>query len=111
MNQLQISDVGVTFVLTFKEQDPAQPDNPDALIVVDISSGTSMTVEFRKPDGSTISRTGTLYTTGTDGKLKYTTIAGDIDISGTWELQGKATIGGWNGRSNKVSFVVKKNVS
>jgi hypothetical protein len=108
MNNLQVNDVGTTFILTIKERDP---DNPDSLIVVNIAAAASMAVKFKKPDGTVISRTGTLYGSGTDGKMKYTTVSGDIDQAGRWSIQAAATIGGWIGRSDIHQFVVRQNVS
>ncbi len=108
MNTLQLNDVGTTFVLTVKEQDP---DDPCTLVAVDISAATGMAVKFEKPDGTAISRTGTLNTDGLDGKMKYTTIAGDIDQAGRWKVQAAAVIGGWNGRSEVVAFQVRTNIT
>lgn len=70
-----------------------------------------MTLEFARPDGTTFSRTAVLDSTGTDGKLKYVTVTGDINQAGRWQCQAAATIGGWVGRSDVHSFVVRENVS
>ncbi len=107
MNKLQLNDVGTKFVLTIHEESTA---DPCTLVAVDISSATAMTLEFAKPDGTTFSRTAVLDSTGTDGKLKYVTIAGDINAAGKWRVQAAATIGGWVGRSDVHSFLVAANV-
>lgn len=106
MNSLQVGDVGTVFLLTIKEQDPA---DPDALIVVDIAAATGMMLHFKKPDGAIISRTGTLYSSGADGKMKYVTVSGDIDQAGRWSVQAAAAIGQWIGRSDIHQFVVRSN--
>ena len=42
---------------------------------------------FWKPGGTTIERTAVFVTTGLDGKLKYVTVAADLDIAGLWKWQ------------------------
>lgn len=108
MNTLQVGDVGTTFILTIKEQDPA---DHDASIVVNIATATSMAIHFKKPDGTVISRTGVLNGSGADGKMKYTTVSGDLNQAGRWSIQAAATIGGWIGRSDVHQFVVRGNVT
>lgn len=53
----------------------------------DISDATTMGLDFKKPDGSTISRTPTFKTDGTDGVLTYTFTTGELDIVGEWKYQ------------------------
>lgn len=45
---------------------------------VDISAATTKLVILLRPDGSFKSAAGVFVTNGTDGKLQYTTIAGDL---------------------------------
>lgn len=53
----------------------------------DISSATALGIDFKKPDGSAISRTPAFKTDGTDGVITYTFQAGDIDVAGKWSYQ------------------------
>ena len=108
MNKLQLNDIGTTFVLTIVEGSTA---DPCVLVPVNISSATAMTLEFGKPDGTTISRAAVLDSDGTDGKLKYVTVAGDIYQVGRWQVQAAATLGGWIGRSDIHQFLVAANVA
>ncbi|NLB81929.1 MAG: hypothetical protein GX800_10065, partial [Clostridiaceae bacterium] len=48
---------------------------------------------------------------GTDGKLKYTTIAGDIDTVGRWQVQAYVEIGAAKYYSTKCTFVVQSNLA
>lgn len=63
----------------------------DCGTVVDISTASTVAIYIKKPDGTILSRSGTLDTDGTDGKMYYTTQAGDIDVAGLYKIQGKVT--------------------
>lgn len=77
-------DVGTILELTIKDQDNA---------IVNISGATILKIKLRKPSGSLLDKTAVLSTNGTDGKLRYTTIAGDLDQSGEWRMQAYIEIG------------------
>ena len=64
---------------------------------VSLAGASALSIEAAKPDGTTVSWTATA--TGTS--VRYTTQAGDLDVSGAWVLQAKATIGSgtWRGES------------
>ena len=55
--------------------------------VLDLSATTTKQIIFRKPDGTILTKTATFTTDGTDGKIQYTTVNGDIDIAGDWKIQ------------------------
>ena len=61
----------------------------DCGTVVDISTATTLAIYTRKPDGTILSRIGTLETDGVDGKMSYITEAGDFDVAGSYKIQGK----------------------
>ena len=61
----------------------------DCGTVVDISTATTLAIYIRKPDGTMLSRIGTLETDGVDGKMSYITEAGDFDVAGSYKIQGK----------------------
>jgi hypothetical protein len=73
---------------------------------LDLSSCTVMTLRFRKPNGEVFARAAEFVTDGTDGKLEYTTAAGDLDQSGAWRLQVHllSPAGEWN--SDAQAFTV-----
>jgi hypothetical protein len=59
--------------------------------VVDISTATALSIFIRKPDGTVLSRTGTLETDGVDGQMHYITVAGDLDVAGSYKIQGRVS--------------------
>lgn len=53
---------------------------------VDISAYTTCQFVFRKPDGTTVTKTATFDDDGTDGVLNYTVESGLIDVPGRWRV-------------------------
>lgn len=80
--EIHIGDVGTRFIFTIVDCDGT---------VVDVSAVSNVTINFKKPDETLLSVVGTLLTDGTDGKVYYDTIAGDINQAGYWKVQGKVT--------------------
>lgn len=72
-------DIGTELVVVVVDEDGA---------VVDISAATTTQILLRKPDGTVVTQTAVLDTTGTDGKMKYTTVLDDLDTNGIWHIQG-----------------------
>ena len=64
-NEIHVGDIGTVFEVTVK-------DGED---VVDVSSATTRQLIFKSKDGAVLTKTAVLVTDGTDGKIKYTTIA------------------------------------
>src|SRR5258706_9166331 len=82
--KVHVGDVGTVFEATIKDQDGA---------IVDVSTAAVRQMRFKKPDGTLLTKTAVLVNTGTDGKVKYTAIAGDIDQAGEWFTDGYDEIG------------------
>jgi len=72
-------DVGTIFRLTIKDTAGA---------AIDVSTASVKYIYFQDPSGVKTQKTAAFYTDGTDGKIQYTTVAGDIDEVGTWMVQG-----------------------
>lgn len=67
----------------------------------DVSTATTATIFYRKPDGTTASWAGT----PTGNYIQYTTATtDDLDVAGKWELQAHFTIDGWTGYSDTTAF-------
>lgn len=49
-------------------------------------------ISFQRPDGSSFQKAASFVSDGTDGKIKYTTIAADLNMQGAWTLQGVVII-------------------
>jgi hypothetical protein len=93
---IHVNDVGTQFIVTIE----------DCNGPIDISAYTPLQLTFAKPDGTTSSKTATFYTDGTDGKIQYITLAGDIDMAGEWKIQG--LVSGFH--SSIGSFTVQRNL-
>lgn len=90
-------DYGTTFEVTLT----------DGCSAIDVSAATTITFRYKKPDNSTEDKTGSLVNTGTDGKVKYVTVSGDIDAAGSWQLQVIVTDGAtYSYRSSILNFEV-----
>ena len=98
-----VGDVGTIFKTTIKDCDTGT--------AIDLSIATAGTTVkqliFKKPDGTTVTQTASFYSDGSDGIITYTTVAADIDISGTWSIQGHVEGTGFVNSSSIEEFVVK----
>lgn len=70
---------------------------------LDISSGTSFAILYKKPSGEKGRWTGTL--SGTT-EIQYTLSAGDLDEGGKWQVQAYAIVGGKAAYGEKATLVV-----
>ena len=97
---VRVGDIGTVFQVTLK----------DCGTVVNISGASTLEMIFVKPDGTKLTKTASLVTDGTDGKLKYTTISGDIDTAGVWVRQCHVVIAAGEFYSSIDSFTVMANL-
>jgi len=67
---------------------------------------------LRDPNGVKASHAASFLTDGTDGKIHYVTVAGDLDVPGPWRLQGKVADAGPSKTlySEVGSFTVRENL-
>lgn len=72
-------DVGTIFRLTITDT---------AGTAIDVSTATTKYIYFQDPSGVRMQKTAAFDTDGTDGKIQYTSVSGDIDSVGTWQIQG-----------------------
>ena len=100
---IHVGDVGTIIRLTITEDDDTT--------AVDVSAATTKKFYFMKPDGTKVNKTAEFNTDGTDGKLKYTAIAGDIDTAGRWQVQAYVEIGAAKYYSTKTTFSVHSNLA
>jgi hypothetical protein len=65
---------------------------------------------FSKPDGAVVEKTAVFSTDGSDGKIRYITVDGDLDAIGKWKIQARVVMptGSWS--SNLSSFKVYGNL-
>ena len=77
VDEIHLNDIGTVFTVTLK----------DGTSIVDISTATTKIIIFGKPDGTSVSQTGTFTSDGIDGKVYYTTVANDLNQCGWWKIQ------------------------
>ena len=99
-SQIHVDDIGTTLVGTVLDDGSA----------VDISSASSIRMIIKKPDQTSSTKTASFNTDGTDGKMKYVTVSGDIDQVGNYKLQGKVVIGSATYYSSVSTFKVYCNI-
>ena len=98
-------DVGTSFEVTVT--DDAKPE-----VAIDLSTSTVLEFVFEKEDGTTVVRTPVYVTDGTDGKLRYVTVVGDLDQVGSWKLQVHYVLAsGVDRRADVSTFRVKENLA
>jgi hypothetical protein len=73
------ADIGTIFRLTIVDT---------SAVAIDVSTATVKYIYFRKPDGTLVKQTAAFYTDGSDGIIQYTSVSGDIDKIGDWQVQG-----------------------
>lgn len=103
MADIRVGDVGTVLVVVIVDE---------AGVAVDVSAATVKTIFLKKPGtgGTVLTKAASLDTTGIDGKIKWTTIAGDLSVPGVWTIQGRVTVGGATWSSDESEFLVKSNL-
>lgn len=105
-SDVQVGSIGLVIELTVKEKNEAT----GLYDIVDISSATVKNFYIKKPDKTIVIKTADFVTDGSDGKLKYVTIANDLDMRGLWYIQAYINSPGFNGRSTIIELFVNDNV-
>ncbi len=92
------NDLGVDILLLVTDQQC----KPTSLLATTVRE-----FEFTKPDGSVVTKTASFVTDGSDGRLRYATESGFLDVVGTWKIRAKLTEPGKLYRTEQVAFAVK----
>jgi hypothetical protein len=100
-NEIHYGDIGTVFERTIV----------DGTTPVDVSSASVKQLLFSKPSGMLLTKAAVFTTDGTDGKVRYTTIAGDLDTLGWWHLQVHIEMPGGKWSSDIDAFEVHGNVA
>lgn len=77
MNEFRVGDEGSILRVTVREDG----------VAVDISSATTKKINLLNPDGIKTPKTADFTTDGSDGKIEYIVIAGDLNRSGIWRIE------------------------
>lgn len=105
-SDIQVGVVGLLIELTVMETN----ELTGVESAVDISDATVKRIFIRKPNKVILQKDAEFSTTGADGKIKYSTIATDLDIRGSYSIQAYVETPTYNGFSTIVSFYVNKNL-
>ncbi len=101
MGEIHLNDIGTTFEVTIKDDGQ----------VVDISAVTLKQILFKRPNGFLLTKTANFVTDGTDGRMDYISVDGDLGQIGNWSIQAKITLGGGTWNSEIKPFEVFKNLT
>lgn len=100
-DHIQVGNIGTVIRLTVKEDG----------VAVDVSSASSTKqIILGKPDGTSLTKNASFTTDGSDGKVEYTTIDGDLSLPGWWTAQAYVVMTGFTGHSEVVKFFVHPNI-
>lgn len=99
-DEIHVGDIGTVLRATVKDGSNA----------VDISGATTKQIILRRPDGTTLEKNADFTSDGTDGRMEYSTVSGDLNQAGSWMLQGYVVlpVGSW--KSDTKIFRVYENL-
>jgi len=100
--EIHVGDIGTVIGMTIYDEQGA---------IVDVSSASVKYIIFYKHDGTTVNKSAEFTTDGTDGKIQYTTIAGDLNVGGIWKKQGYVVLSAGTWYTNKINFTVHNNLT
>ena len=100
-NEIHKSDVGTIFRATIQ----------DSTFTVDVSAAGTKQLKFRKPSGTVVTQTAAFTTDGTDGRIQYTTVSGDLDSTGQWSWQAYVALAAGTWHSSVSYFDVHPNLA
>jgi len=98
---IQEETIGAPIVATVR--------NPDGS-TRNIADATSHDLIFMPPNGQKMTKPAAFLTDGSDGKLVYTTVEGDLTPAGAWRVQAYIRQPGFDGSSKVGTFFVLKNL-
>ena len=99
-NEIHQNDIGTAFTITIQ----------DGTTAVDISTATTKKIVFKKPSCTKLTYDTAFVSDGTDGKIKYNVVAGDLDEVGTYKLQSYVVISDGTFYTDITSFKVYRNL-
>lgn len=102
--EVHYNDIGTVFLITVNDCVSGLP------VALDLSVATSLQIIFKSPSGISYTKAASFYTNGSDGKIVYITIDGDLNEVGTWSIQAKITIPTGTFRSGVGTFKVYENL-
>ena len=101
--EVHSADIGTVFEATLRDF----PSNA----VVNLSGASVMQLIFKKPSTAVLTKTAVHTTDGTDGKIRYLSVAGDLNELGVWEVQGYVETAAGKWHSDVLRFRVYPNLN
>ena len=105
VEELHVGDIGTVVRATINDTDSA-----GVASVFNASGALTKQLIFRKPDGTKLIKDASYTTDGIDGKIQYTTISGDLDTAGAWNVQAYIVTPSGTWYSSVGSFKVYENL-
>lgn len=68
-------------------------------------TGATVTIFFKRPDGSTFSTAGSLHDADS-GQVTYTCSTSDLSVAGNWTRSWRVVLGGFTDYSEPILFTV-----
>lgn len=99
--EIHLGDIGTIVERTIKDETGT---------VMDISGATDLKFYFQKPDGTDVTVTAVLSGAGTDGKMRYVSLASTWDQVGRWQAQARIQAGALTLKSDVWEFHVYPNL-
>lgn len=102
-NEIRVGDIGTVYEGTIY-------DSVDSATPLNISSATIKQIIFRKPSGELLTVDASFSSDGSDGKLRYIFVDGDIDEHGNWAAQAYIDMPAGKWKTDIDEFEVYKNL-
>lgn len=104
IEEIHVNDIGTIIRVTINDVNSSGVNE-----ILDVSNAT-VKIILGRPDGTSLEKTATYVTDGTDGQVQYITASGDIDMEGTWNIQVQVSTlyGSW--KSTVGNFKVYSNI-
>lgn len=109
-NQIvQFNDIGTKFEVIIYDRVYDAITNTFTESILDLTNAISAEIIFKRADGTTMTKTAVIDS-GTEGKIHYITVDGDLSLPKTWKLQGRVVFpsGVWSSTVN--TFTVSDNL-
>lgn len=98
----QLNDIGSPIGVTIYRA--------DGTLESQLGSATIMQIILENPSEVSVTKTAVLVTDGSDGKMQYVTVDGDLDEVGTWNYHGYVVIGSGKWYTTVKTFEVRANL-
>lgn len=100
----RVGDIGTVIQLIVSER-----DGFGALVPIDLTTATSASITFQRPDGTTFTKVATIAT-GTNGQITCELLLGDLTMPGRYPLQGQIAVSASQWRTSEAVLLVDRSL-